>query len=259
MSPSEKKRRSWRCNPPPFTYMEQNADQQLPRHIAIILDGNGRWAKKRNLARSFGHREGAKAVTPLVRHCNALGIPFLTLYVFSTENWKRPAVEIEGIMQLLRQALDQFSALQNENVRVHILGDITRLPLDLQSRIREAEQNSAENTGLTLNLALNYGGREEILSAARRMAAEIVAHPNGKIDWTEECFSSYLNTAGQPDVDLLIRPGGEQRISNFLLWQSAYAEFVFTPVLWPDFTSADLDAAIAIYSKRNRRYGGLAE
>lgn len=227
------------------------------RHIAIIMDGNGRWAKQRGLARAFGHRQGAKAIAPVVRRCKQLGVEVLTLYAFSTENWKRPADEVAGIMDLLRAHLREAEQYRNENVRLRVLGDRTALDGDLQRQITRVEEESAQNTALTLNIALNYGGREELLRAVRGVAQQVQAGVLRPEQITEQAFAAQLYTAGQPDPDLVIRPSGEQRLSNFLLWQCAYAELVFMDILWPDFTPNDLDAAIQQYAGRSRRFGGI--
>lgn len=238
--------------------MQTNAaNAVIPAHIAIILDGNGRWAKKRGLARSMGHRQGAKALRPIVRHCQQRGVKYLTLYVFSTENWSRPADEVSGIMDLLRQQFKDAEKYISENVRIKVLGDVSRLDEDIKEQIADAEKRSENNDGLTVSFALNYGGRQEIVRAAR-LAAEKAAKEGRNLDSiTEKDIENELYTAGYPDPDIIIRPSGEKRLSNFLLWQCAYSEFVFMDILWPDFTPDDLDEAIAEFAKRNRRFGGL--
>ena len=225
----------------------------MPKHIAIIMDGNGRWAKKRGLPRNMGHRQGAKTFSDIAKYCRDIGIPFLTVYTLSTENWSRPKEEVDYLMNLLSEYLDDVKKHEKENIRLCFLGDKTPLRDDLKKKIIDIEQRSAKNDGITVNLALNYGGRDEIVRAARRLAAQGV-RPE---DITEETFASALDTAGIPDPDLLIRPSGELRLSNFLLWQSAYTEFVFMDVLWPDFSPADLNDAILQFSRRSRRFGGL--
>lgn len=226
-------------------------------HIAIILDGNGRWAKKRGLARSMGHRQGTRALRPVIRHCQALGVRYLTLYVFSTENWHRPQKEIDGIMGLLQEHFDEAARSAGEDIRIRVLGDISRLSPELQRQIADAERDTAQNTGLTVNFALNYGGRQELVSAMRGLAEDIRSGALQPEEIDQAAIERRLYTAGMPDPDLIIRPSGEQRLSNFLLWQCAYSEFVFMDVLWPDFKPGDLDAAIAEYTRRNRRFGGV--
>lgn len=234
--------------------MQTNA---IPAHIAIILDGNGRWAKKRGLARSMGHRQGAKALGPIVRRCKQLGVKYLTLYVFSTENWSRPADEVAGIMDLLRQQFKEAEKYVSENVRIKVLGDVSRLDEDIRAQIADAEKRSENNDGLTVSFALNYGGRQEIARAARLAAEKAAKEGRNPDSITEKDIENELYTAGYPDPDIIIRPSGEKRLSNFLLWQCAYSEFVFMDILWPDFTPDDLDEAIAEFAKRNRRFGGL--
>lgn len=229
----------------------------VPAHIAIILDGNGRWAKKRGLTRGMGHRQGTRALRPVIRHCQNLGVRYLTLYVFSTENWNRPQIEIDGIMSLLREHFDEAAKSSGENIRIRVLGDVSRLDADLQLQIAKAERDTAQNTGLTVNFALNYGGRQELVHAMRRLAEAVKSDTLQPDAIDEATIEQQLYTADMPDPDLIIRPSGEQRLSNFLLWQCAYSEFVFMDVLWPDFKPSDLDAAIAEYAGRNRRFGGV--
>lgn len=229
----------------------------VPAHIAIILDGNGRWAKKRGLARSIGHRQGTRALRPVIRHCQELGVRYLTLYVFSTENWNRPPKEIDGIMNLLLENFDEATKSAGENIRIRVLGDVSRLDADLQQQIAKSVQDTAENTGLTVNFALNYGGRQELVFAMRKLAEAVKAGDLQPNNIDETIIEQQLYTSDIPDPDLIIRPSGEQRLSNFLLWQCAYSEFVFMDVLWPDFKPNDLDAAIAEYAGRNRRFGGV--
>jgi undecaprenyl diphosphate synthase len=218
------------------------------------MDGNGRWATQRGLTRLEGHRAGLKAVRGVVRHLSELKIDYATLYAFSTENWNRPQEEVRGIFRLLGQLIDKEAAeLHKNNVRIRWLGREEKLSPALLKKLDAAVRLTRDNTGLTLCLALNYGGRQEIVDAARRLAADMM--PPDLID--EKLFESYLYTADMPGVDLLIRTAGELRISNFLLWQSAYAEFYFTPVLWPDFNREDLDKALQAYGRRKRRFGGL--
>lgn len=231
--------------------------EKLPAHIAIIMDGNGRWAKRRGLPRTMGHRQGAKAVEPIIRRCLELGVSSLSLYAFSTENWSRPASEVDAIMSLLREMLHSADQYRRENVRLRVVGDRSALAPDLLREIESAERESAERTGMTVNMAINYGGREELARAARLLAEQVKDGTLFPEEIGEKQVAAALYTAGQPELDLLIRPSGEKRISNFLLWQCAYAEFVFMDILWPDFTPADLDAAIEEYRRRHRRFGGI--
>lgn len=236
---------------------QSNGGEQIPSHIAIILDGNGRWAKRRGLPRTMGHRQGAKAVEPIIRRCLELGVSSLSLYAFSTENWSRPASEVDAIMNLLREMLHSADQYRRENVRLRVIGDRSALAPDLLREIESAECESAGRTGMTVNMAINYGGREEIARAARLLAEQVKDGTLSPEEIGEKQVAAALYTAGQPELDLLIRPSGEKRISNFLLWQCAYAEFVFMDILWPDFTPADLDAAIEEYRRRHRRFGGI--
>ncbi|MDQ0214269.1 undecaprenyl diphosphate synthase [Oikeobacillus pervagus] len=230
----------------------------VPNHIAIIMDGNGRWAKKRALPRIAGHSEGMKTVRKMTKLANELGVQALTLYAFSTENWKRPKNEVDFLMKLPEEFLGTFlPELIGENVRVEMIGDHENLPSHTLHAVKKAMKDTEENDGLILNFALNYGSRTEILSAVKNMAADI---KNGIIDETsinEEMFSQYLMTKNLRDPDLLIRTSGEIRLSNFMLWQLAYTEFWFTDVLWPDFSEGHLLEAIEAYQKRSRRFGGL--
>jgi len=226
----------------------------LPRHIAIIIDGNGRWARKRGLPRLFGHREGVINAHRIVEALFDYGIKYVTLYIFSTENWSRPKEEVKGIFQILLGRIDEeVKFAQRKGIRVCHLGKLDALPLELGNKISHAVELTKDNKAMTVNLAINYGGRDEIIQAARRLTHEGV--PAGNID--EALFSQYLYTAGIPDPDLIIRTGGEMRLSNFLLWQAAYAEFYFTPVLWPDFTRDEMDKALMAYKGRQRRFGSL--
>jgi undecaprenyl diphosphate synthase len=230
-----------------------------PRHVAIIMDGNGRWAKMRGLPRTAGHKRGAEAVRNAVTAAGRLGVSYLTLFGFSSENWKRPEGEVRALMGLLRLYLrNEVSELHKNNVRLRVLGDRTRLEPDIVALIEESEAKTAGNGGLTLLLALSYGGRQELAGAARQLAMDA---RDGKIDPTtidEDCFAARLFTAGLPDPDLLIRTSGERRISNFLLWQCAYAEMLFLDVLWPDFSEEDLEQAVNDFMGRDRRYGAVA-
>ena len=233
------------------------ARELLPRHIGIVMDGNGRWAKARGLPREMGHQAGSKVVGEIIRHCRGLGIPCLTIYALSTENWKRPKREVDALLSLLRRYLSNVEEYQRENARLRILGDPEPLPRDIQESIRIAQAKSAGNTAITVNIALNYGGRAELVHGVKALARECAA---GRLDpesITEEDIARQLYTAGQPDPDLIIRPSGEQRLSNFLMWQSAYSELLFMNVLWPDFTPEHLNYALYQYSLRSRRFGGV--
>ena len=232
-------------------------DSRVPRHIAIILDGNGRWAKKRGLPRTAGHAVGAETFRKIATYCKNIGVEYLTVYAFSTENWRRPENEVSTIMKLLGNYLQEaIDTMERDHIRMKVLGDLEALSPELQAMVAKTDEISRRYEGFQANICLNYGGRDEILHAARRYARD---YAEGRADdsITEEGFASYLYSAGIPDPDLLIRPGGEVRISNFLLWQCAYAEFYFTDVLWPDFTPAELDRAIAVFNSRDRRYGGV--
>ena len=229
----------------------------LPAHVGIIMDGNGRWAKARGLPRVQGHKKGADAFGKIVRHARDLGIPYLTLYTFSTENWNRPPEEVRGIMNLLRGYLKNADNYRKENVRTRILGELSALDDDLRELIEKVEKNSAANDGINLNIALSYGGRGEIVHAARAVAQRILRGEIALQQIDEALLAREMYTSGQPDADLIIRTGGERRMSNFLLWQGAYAELVFSDVLWPDFNPRDFDAALAEYAARTRKMGGV--
>jgi undecaprenyl diphosphate synthase len=234
------------------------APDAVPRHVAIIMDGNGRWAKARGLPRTEGHRRGMEAVRATVRRAGERGVAYVTLFSFSSENWRRPAEEVGFLMSLLKLFIKRdLAELHSRNVRVRVVGERADLPADIIGLLDEAETLTARNGGLQLVLAFNYGGRQEIAAAARRLAAAVAAGTLTPDDVTPERFERELWTAGVPDPDLIIRTSGEQRLSNFLLWQSAYAEFVFTPGLWPDFGAAEFDAAIAEFQRRDRRFGGV--
>ena len=230
----------------------------VPTHIAIIMDGNGRWAKKRGLPRQAGHMVGAEAFRTIANYAKSIGLKYLTVYAFSTENWKRSEEEVEAIMELLERYLREAIADMDKNrVRFCFFGDLTRLSPELQEEARIAAERSRQYEGVQVNFCLNYGGRMEILRAARQFAQDCVdgkCHPE---ELTEEALSARMYSAGIPDPELVIRPGGELRTSNFLLWQSAYAEYYFTDVLWPDFGPKELEKAIAAYNGRNRRFGGV--
>ena len=234
--------------------------QNLPRHIAIIMDGNGRWATARGLPRLKGHQKGAEAVRRTVEAAQDLGVDFLTLFAFSSENWKRPTEEVTGIMNLMRLYLKkEMGALTKKNVRVKAIGDITALDDDIQKLIKQAEDISAENTGITVMIALNYGGRADILQASKSLIRSVNSGDLNIDNIDESDLSVRLYTGVAPDPDLVIRTSGEQRVSNFLMWQMAYAELFFTDVHWPDFGKAELEAAIDFYARRTRRFGGLPE
>ena len=226
---------------------------RLPRHIAIIMDGNGRWAKKRGLPRTAGHAAGAEVFRKIATYCKNIGIQYFTVYAFSTENWKRPAEEVEAIMKLLGKFLSEaLRDMEKNRVKVKFLGDLSPLSEDLRALIAETEEISKKYDGVQVNLCVNYGGRDELVRGVNEWIRE---HPGEEM--TEEEVSRRLYTRDIPDPDLIIRPSGEYRLSNFLMWQSAYTEFYFTDVLWPDFTTEDMDKAIAAYQSRDRRYGGI--
>lgn len=228
-----------------------------PRHIAIIMDGNGRWAKKRGLPRTAGHAAGAEAFRKIANYCRTLGVEYLTVYAFSTENWKRSEEEVSGIMKLLGKYLEEaLRDMEKNRVCFRFFGDLSRLSPQLQKLCLDAQTRSAEYD-VQVNFCLNYGGRDEIVRAAKAFAQEVKDGIRQPEELTEEVLSGYLYSAGVPDPELIIRPSGEMRTSNFLLWQSAYSEYVFLNVLWPDFGPSDLDAAIAEYHRRNRRFGGV--
>lgn len=227
--------------------------QVVPKHIAIIMDGNGRWAKKRGLPRTAGHAVGAKTFKTIARYCNKIGVEHLTVYAFSTENWKRPAEEVETIMNILRDYLKDSKNYIKENIMLKFVGDRSVLPDDIKELMQTSEDDSKNATGLCCHLAINYGGRDEIVHAVRRIVDEGIKPE----DITEQTISERLFTADYPDPELVIRPSGELRLSNFLIWQSAYSEFWFSDVLWPDFSPKDVDKAIADYNRRNRRFGGI--
>ena len=230
---------------------------KLPDHVGFIMDGNGRWAKKRGLPRSFGHREGAKQFKKIVRYCKDIGLKNISFYAFSTENWQRPAEEVNTIMELFRDYIVDVRNFLSENTRMIFLGDKSAFDEDVQEKMIKLEEDTAKYDEMTLMMAVNYGGRDEITHAARILAEKAAKGEIKPEDITEQSISDNLYTAGFPDVDLLIRPSGEQRISNYLIWQCAYAEFYYTDVLWPDFTPDELDKALAEYARRNRRFGGV--
>ena len=242
-----------------FKKVDNDIDMKnLPGHIAIIMDGNGRWARKRGLPRNIGHKEGSNTLKNIVVFSNKIGIKYLTVYAFSTENWKRPKSEVDALMSLLLEYLKNAEQeLSGRNIRIRVIGDKTGLPVEIQQQVEKVERLSAGNTGLNLNIALNYGSRDEIIYAVREVTKDI---KNGKLnvdDVNEALLSGRLYTSGIPDPDLLIRTSGEKRISNFLLWQLAYTEFWYTDVLWPDFNDSHLLESIREYQKRHRRFGGI--
>ncbi|MFT4171111.1 MAG: isoprenyl transferase [Rhodocyclaceae bacterium] len=229
----------------------------MPRHVAVVMDGNGRWAKKRFLPRVAGHKRGVETVRAMVRRCIDLGIEHLTLFAFSSENWRRPADEVSFLMKLFLQALrDEVNRLHKNNIRLRVIGDLSRFDETLVRTIREAEETTSRNTALTLSVAANYGGRWDILNAVNRMVA---AQPDKAAGYTEEDLAPYLALADAPEPDLFIRTGGEERVSNFLLWQLAYTEFYFTQTLWPDFDDDAFDEAIKSYQQRERRFGRTSQ
>jgi undecaprenyl diphosphate synthase len=242
------------------SFKDQIDFNNLPQHIAIIMDGNGRWAKKKGAARIFGHRNAIQAVTDVTEGCGELGVKYLTLYAFSTENWGRPKDEVDGLMELLVNTLKkEIKNLMENHVRLQTIGDITHLPKACQKNLEEAKEITRNNTGLTVLLALNYSGRWEILKAARKLAADVQRGALHIEDIDEKTFSQQLQTAGVPDPELLIRTSGELRVSNFLLWQIAYTELYITKTLWPDFRKEDLYEAIYSYQHRERRFGKVFE
>lgn len=232
----------------------------IPQHVAIILDGNGRWAKSKGMPRNMGHKAGAKNVETISRVAGEMGIKYLTFYAFSTENWNRPDSEVDALMKLLENYLQNcIKTADKNNLQVRIIGDITRLSPKFQQKIKELEEASSKNDGLNLTIAINYGSRDEMIRGMKKMIADYDAGKLSSDEINESVFSTYLDTAGIPDPDLLIRTSGEQRLSNYLLWQLAYSEFYFTEVPWPDFNKEELEKAVMAYNKRDRRFGGLKE
>ena len=235
-------------------------DLKMPRHVAIILDGNGRWAKARHMPRNYGHVQGAKTVEVICEEAYKMGIQYLTVYAFSTENWNRPQDEVDALMKLLRDYMKNcLKTAEKNRMCVRVLGDKTGLDEDIRERIEELEEATKDNDGLHFQIAINYGGRDEIVRAAKKLARKVAAGELESDEVSEEMISSLLDTAGIPEPDLLIRTCSELRISNFLLWQLAYTEFYVTPVPWPDFTKEELIKAVEAYNRRDRRYGGLKE
>ncbi|MDA8126092.1 MAG: isoprenyl transferase [Deltaproteobacteria bacterium] len=236
--------------------MKEIDPERLPRHVAIIMDGNGRWAESHALGRVMGHRKGAESVRVAVKTCRELGIRYLTLYAFSTENWNRPQTEVSALLKLLGEYLDnEVQGLMDQDIRLAAVGCLESLGESVLAKLREATARTAGNQSMVLNLALSYGGRDELTAAVNRMVADALAGKLAPQAITQESVAGYLYTAGMPDPDLLIRTGGECRISNFLLWQMAYTEFYFTEVLWPDFRESHLLKAVAEYQRRERRFG----
>lgn len=240
--------------------MDELKNMNIPKHVAIILDGNGRWAKAKGLPRNYGHIEGAKVVEQTCEDAYNLGIEYLTVYAFSTENWNRPSDEVEALMKLLRNYMKNCISRSNKNnMKVRVIGDKSRLDADLQTQIEALEEATKNNTGLKFTIAINYGGRDELVRAFKDTARKIKNGEMNPEDITEDVINGAIDTKGLPDPDLLIRTCNELRISNFLLWQLAYTEFYFTPKAWPDFNKEELIAAIKAYNERNRKYGGLTE
>ncbi len=240
--------------------LDQINKEHLPQHLAIIMDGNGRWAKRKGMLRAFGHENGAKSVRVTVESCAKLGIKNLTLYAFSTENWNRPKVEVDTLMKLLVSSLKkEIKTLQSNNIRLNAIGNLTNLPSGVQKELQEVIEKTSENTRMTLNLALSYGSREELIQVVKKIAHKVKNNIISEEAIDESIINQHLYTHNLPDVDLVIRTSGEHRISNFLLWQIAYAEFYFTEVLWPDFSENHLYEAIISYQKRERRFGKTSE
>lgn len=230
----------------------------LPKHIGIIMDGNGRWAKKRGLPRSAGHTAGAQVFRKITRYCSDIGIKYLTVYAFSTENWTRPEGEVSALMNLFKDYLEEaLRDFKDDSIVVRFIGDKSRFSKELLKLMEENEEESKDRDGMVLNIAMNYGGRDEIERAVRAICEKVQSGQISPKEISQQLISDHLYTAGQPDPDLIIRPSGEHRTSNFLLWQSAYAEYVIMDILWPDFKEKDLDQAILEYSKRSRRFGGI--
>ena len=241
-----------------FSKKKQVKDRVIPTHLAIIMDGNGRWAKKRGLPRTTGHTVGASNFRTITKYCSKIGIKYLTVYAFSTENWKRPKDEVSALMKLFKEYLEEsLTDFMDENIKVIFLGNKKAFSNEIQDLINKVEKESSVKNGMTLNIAMNYGGRDEIVRASKLLASDVQKGIIDIEDITEELFSSKLYTKKQPDPDLIIRPSGEHRISNFLLWQSAYSEYVIMNILWPDFKTEDLESALDEYALRNRRFGGI--
>ncbi len=230
----------------------------IPEHIGIIMDGNGRWAKKRGLPRFMGHIQGGKTFRKITRYCHKIGVKYVTYYAFSTENWSRPAEEVNALMKQFNDYLDEILIdFKDYDMKLNFIGDMSRLSEQLQNKIKTAQEATADLKGITVNIAINYGGRQEIVKAAKQIANMALAVGKIPENFDEKLLSDHMYTAGQPDPDLIIRPSGEQRLSNFLLWQCAYSEFWYSDVLWPDFSEDDLNQAIVDFNKRTRRFGGV--
>lgn len=229
----------------------------MPRHIGIIMDGNGRWAKKRGLPRNMGHKKGVEVFKRTADYCREIGLEYLTVYAFSTENWKRPEEEVEGIMKLLNDYLEQLKKSDEKGTRIRFLGDYTKLNSQLIELIEQCEQQTSKYDNFNLNIALNYGGQDEIVNATKKIAQLVQKGDISIDDIDSNTINDNLYTKGQPDVDLIVRPSGEYRLSNFLIWQSAYAEYIFMDVLWPDFKPKHIDQLLEEYARRNRRFGGI--
>ncbi len=238
--------------------MAEEQTLQVPRHIGVIMDGNGRWAKLRGLPRYAGHSVGAKTFRKIAEYANQIGVEYLTVYAFSTENWKRPKKEVDTILELMMDYLRDAESYVKLNIKTNFIGDLSVFSQEMRDLMDHAIKLSENATGLTVNIAINYGGRRELAQATQAIAREVAAGTLDPETITEDTVAAHLYTAGQPDVDLLIRPSGEYRLSNFMLWQTAYAEYVFMNTLWPDFSERMLDAAIKEYNKRNRRFGGAS-
>ncbi|MEE0686513.1 MAG: isoprenyl transferase [Lachnospiraceae bacterium] len=235
------------------------SEMKIPNHVAIILDGNGRWAKKRLMPRNYGHAKGAKTVEKICEEAWDMGIKYLTVYAFSTENWKRPQDEVDALMKLLKNYLKDCIERSNSNdMRVRVIGDKTVLNDEIREKIEELEEMTKDNKGLNFTIAINYGSRDEMVRAMKKMAMDVKEGKVSPEELSEATFENYLDTIGIPDPDLLIRTSGEQRLSNYLLWQLAYTEFYFTDVLWPDFSKKDLEQAVLAYNKRDRRFGKVS-
>lgn len=232
-------------------------EKEIPQHVAIIMDGNRRWAKQKGIETRLGHKEGAETLKKIAKYANKIGIKYLTVYAFSTENWKRTKEEVSALMGLLQMYVNDFlNDKELENIKINLIGDISKLETGLQKSIKKAIDRTKDYTGLTLNVAFNYGGRDEITKAVQKISEKVKNSEIAIEDINEQLISNNLYTAGQLEPDLLIRPGGEKRISNYLLWQLAYTEFLFIDKLWPDFTEKDLDEAIEVFENRNRKFGG---
>ena len=242
-----------------FGRKKNNEPRVVPKHIGIIMDGNGRWAKRRMLPRTAGHAAGSENFKTIARYCNKIGVKYLTVYAFSTENWKRPKSEVDAIMDLLRKYLKDSTNFKAENIKLRFIGKLDELPSDIIELMKQAEFDSKDATGLVVNMAVNYGGREEIIHAVKELCREVKEENLNPDDITEDDISKRIYTSQQDEPDFIIRPSGEYRLSNFLVWQSAYAEFWYSDVLWPDFSTKDLDRAINDFNKRDRRFGGIKE